>query len=230
MIRAKYIGFFLFALPVIGFGQETDLGAWNSITIESDLSKDFKVGLETELRLDNNMTIPYLFFFSPYGEYDLNKHIRFGAGYRYSYHLTDSDRSHRATAEIVFRNLTEFFMKKPRLDASIRLRGTREAFNLARTESTLRTKLSLSYNLPKTKLEPKAAVEFFYEFDQQLVYTFEDVKGVSGWDKYRIRIGVSYPFKKRHELFPFYQFQSGFNEASIGNTLGLAYVYDFKWK
>lgn len=220
----------LFLMPLYVGAQESDLASWNSITIETEINKDLKISLESELRLDNNISRPYVFFSSPAVDYDIHKHIRLGLAYRFSIHISDRDQSHRATAEIVFRKLSELFTDKSRLDASLRIRGTRETYQYSRTESHLRSKLALSYNLPKTKWEPKAAFEFFYRFDQQLIYTFEEVKGVSGWDKYRFRLGASYPLSKRSDLFMYYQFQNGFNDSALNNIIGLSYTQELKLK
>ena len=80
---------------------------------------------------------------------------------------------------------------------------------------TLRDKVSLSYNIRKTPLEPFTTFELF----------FKD----SEFKKWRFTLGASYPFLKEFDIDVYYRLQQSFNTNNPKqlHILGLGMEYKF---
>lgn len=94
-----------------------------------------------------------------------------------------------------------------------------------RVENTVRLKLKLDYNLPKTKLDLFASTELFYRFQRDVIYTFEEVQTVSSINKYRVKAGARYPLGDHHALKLFGMHQWRYPDRAGEFVLGLGYSY-----
>lgn len=218
---------FIFLLPLSVVSQ-TDFGAWTGMKVHVPLNKKISFGTDVQTRYESNLSELSEFFISPYVSYELNKHIGIGADYRMTYYATKSNYGHREAIDLMFEKLIDLVYEKSRFDFSMRLRGTHEFNRSDDNSSNIRLKGKLSYNLRKTKLEPELSSEFFYHFNDQIVYQASEVITYNRFDKYRIRLGLNYSFSKRHRMKMFYQFQKAFLEDNSSNVLGLKYTYQFK--
>lgn len=81
----------------------------------------------------------------------------------------------------------------------------------------LRTRLQLSYDIPKCKVDPYASAELF-----------NDLKDGFSIQKTRLTAGLEYKIKKVHvlKLFYYYQHEPDDEEPS-GHVAGLSYCYNF---
>jgi hypothetical protein len=214
---------------------QSDLSAWIGADLKCDLSKKWSLGLEAQSRTDLRQRKLDAFLISPSISWKPKKHLVTGISYRatnvpYSKNTTNRVFSHRITADVTFQKLEDFFLpKKSRLGISLRLRGTTEQQAEKRTENTLRLKFKLEYNLPKTKLDLFASTELFYRFQRDLVYTFSEVQSINAINKYRVKVGLSYPFGPstiRIYGLSQWRYPNDSNELLIG----LSYSYEIKTK
>ena len=193
--------------PFLLIAQEQDFQQWSKIGVSYDLNKDLSVSLDQGLRFRENASLPDVTFSNLSLKYDLIKKWSVAIGYRY---ITDFDlsqntsTSHRIYTDVNYRKKKKRWLMKNRL----RYQYQEENF-------TLRDKVSLSYNIRKTPLEPFTAFELF----------FKD----SEFKKWRYTLGASYPFLKEFDIDAYYRIQQSFNTNNPKqlHILGLGIEYKF---
>ena len=193
--------------PFLLIAQEQDFQQWSKIGVSYDLNKDLSVSLDQGFRFRENASLPDVIFSNLSLKYDLIKKWSVAIGYRY---ITDFDlsqntsTSHRIYSDINYRKKKKRWLMKNRL----RYQYQEENF-------TLRDKVSLSYNIRKTPLEPFTAFELF----------FKD----SEFKKWRYTLGASYPFLKEFDIDVYYRLQQSFNTNNPKqlHILGLGMEYKF---
>ena len=193
--------------PFLLIAQEQDFQQWSKIGVSYDLNKDLSVSLDQGFRFRENASLPDVIFSNLSLKYDLIKKWSVAIGYRY---ITDFDlsqntsTSHRIYSDINYRKKKKRWLMKNRL----RYQYQEENF-------TLRDKVSLSYNIRKTPLEPFTAFELF----------FKD----SEFKKWRYTLGASYPFLKEFDIDVYYRLQQSFNTNNPKqlHILGLVMEYKF---
>ena len=193
--------------PFLLFAQEQDFQLWSKVGASYDLNKDFSLSLDQGFRARENASLPDVTFSNLSLKYDLIKKWSVAIGYRY---ITDFDlsqntsTSHRIYADINYRKKKKRWLMKNRL----RYQYQEENFKL-------RDKVSLSYNIRKTPLEPFTAFELF----------FKD----SEFKKWRYTLGASYPFLKEFDIDVYYRLQQSFNTNNPKqlHILGLGMEYKF---
>ena len=197
----------LFFCPFLLIAQEQDFQLWSKVGASYDLNKDLSVSLDQGFRARENASLPDVTFSNLSLKYDLIKKWSVAIGYRY---ITDFDlsqntsNSHRIYSDINYRKKKKRWLMKNRL----RYQYQEENF-------TLRDKVSLSYNIRKTPLEPFTAFELF----------FKD----SEFKKWRYTLGASYPFLKEFDIDVYYRLQQSFNTNNLKqlHILGLGIEYKF---
>lgn len=197
----------LLLCPLLIIAQEQDFQQWSKIGVSYDLNKDLSVSLDQGFRFRENASLPDVTFSNLSLKYDLIKKWSVAIGYRY---ITDFDlsqntsTSHRIYSDINYRKKKKRWLMKNRL----RYQYQEENF-------TLRDKVSLSYNIRKTPLEPFTAFELF----------FKD----SEFKKWRYTLGASYPFLKEFDIDVYYRLQQSFNTNNPKqlHILGLGIEYKF---
>jgi predicted porin len=193
--------------PFLLFAQEQDFQLWSKVGASYNLNKDLRVSLYQGFRARENASLPDVTFSNLSLKYDLIKKWSVAIGYRY---ITDFDlsqntsTSHRIYTDINYRKKKKRWLMKNRL----RYQYQEEIF-------TLRDKVSLSYNIRKTPLEPFTAFELF----------FKD----SEFKKWRYTLGASYPFLKEFDIDAYYRIQQSFNTNNPKqlHILGLGIEYKF---
>ena len=179
---------------------QSDIGMWNGVSLEVPINDKLTTGIDLQLRLENNLRETDELFVSPYLNYDLHKFVRLDLSYRMTSYPSSSAFGHRKTFDIIFRNLMDLLKEDSRLSINARVRTTYEYKRHDENETYLRFRTKATYNLPKTKLSPELAGELFFHFNDQLIYTSEDVSAVHRFNKYRLRGGLTYPLNKQNDL------------------------------
>lgn len=193
--------------PFLLIAQEQDFQQWSKIGVSYDLNKDLSVSLDQGFRFRENASLPDVIFSNLSLKYDLIKKWSVAIGYRY---ITDFDLSQNtSTSHRIYSNIN-YRKKKKRWLMKNRLRYQYQEENF-----TLRDKVSLSYNIRKTPLEPFTAFELF----------FKD----SEFKKWRYTLGASYPFLKEFDIDVYYRLQESFNTNNPKqlHILGLGMEYKF---
>tara|TARA_B100001093_G_C26509985_1_gene877080 strand:+ start:181 stop:798 length:618 start_codon:yes stop_codon:yes gene_type:complete len=193
--------------PFLLIAQEQDFQQWSKIGVSYDLNKDLCVSLDQGFRFRENASLPDATFSNLSLKYDLIKKWSVAIGYRY---ITDFDLSQNTfTSQRIYSDIN-YRKKKKRWLMKNRLRYQYQEENF-----TLRDKVSLSFNIRKTPLEPFTAFELF----------FKD----SNFKKWRYTLGVSYPFLKEFEIDVYYRLQQSFNTNNPKHLhiLGIGMEYKF---
>lgn len=87
----------------------------------------------------------------------------------------------------------------------------------AKHNLTLRSRLSVKYDIPNCKVNPFASVELYTRFDKW-----------KGCDKLRYRIGASYKINKDNSISLYYLYQdANDDDEPKGHAIGLEYSIDF---
>ena len=197
----------LLFFPFLLIAQEQDFQQWSKIGVSYDLNKDLSVSLDQGIRFRENASLPDVTFSNLSLKYDLIKKWSVAIGYRY---ITDFDLSQNSyTIQRIYTDVN-YRKKKKRWLMKNRLRYQYQEENF-----TLRDKVSLSYNIRKTPLEPFTAFELF----------FKD----SEFKKWRYTLGASYPFLKEFDIDVYYRLQQSFNTNNPKQLyiLGLGMEYKF---
>ena len=221
------------AVPFLSSAQ-IDFGIWTGADLRVPITKKLDAGLQMESRFANNISTVDKSFISPYLKYDLHKHIGLGMAYRFGNRptmgLLGGETYHRIGLDANLTDLVELFMKKTKFKFDARIRYTHAWSQGDLNNDNFRTRVKLSYNLPKTKLKPHVAAEFFLRFNDQLTYTSTGVTGNHRFNKYRLRLGLDYPINKRHELNVYYIVEPKLESPDTDFILGLGYKYEVKRK
>ena len=174
--------------------QENDFQTWHSISLRKKIIKKTSLTLKSALRLRENSSLYAKQFFDLKLKRVLSKRISFASGYRYS---TNWDKelnisnNHRLYADFNYKNK---FLK--RWDYSIRNRCQVQG-DINGCNMIVRQKLSLSYNIRKTKLSPDIASEYFLNLED-------------GIKKLRSTISLSHPIIKSLDFKLMYRIQQEF--------------------
>ncbi|MFK7785017.1 MAG: DUF2490 domain-containing protein [Crocinitomicaceae bacterium] len=233
--RRLFLGICCAMLASTSFAQ-SDLSSWLSVGTKYSMNKQWSIGLEVQSRNDLRSGKFNSTFLSPSVSWRPIKHFETEVSYRmssvpYSNSTTNRVGKHRFTADFTFRKIEQLiFSKKSRLGMSLRLRGTNEHEAEERTENTIRLKFKLQYNLPKTKLDVFASTELFYRLQRDVIYTFTEVQSVSAINRYRVRLGASYPIGDQHKIKLFGAPQWNYPDQTSEIVFGLGYSFDFKSK
>ena len=93
---------------------------------------------------------------------------------------------------------------------------TEPEFKDAKHNLSLRSRLSVKYDIPNCKVNPFASVELYTRLDEW-----------KGYDKLRMRIGGSYKINKKNSISLYYLFQDSHDDDEpTGHAIGLEYSID----
>jgi hypothetical protein len=197
------------------------------------LTKKMDAGLEIEMRFHDNVRKVNTSFLSPYVKVEVHKHLGVGVNYRLSNEpdgqgVFGSTNLHRFTLDLEAKKLIALFSKDSPYDAAVRMRYTHETALGDLNNDYWRTQIELKYDWKQFNLKPEISAEFFYHFNDQVSYTFNEVRTHNRFNKYRIRLGMAYALNKRSEVKLFYMLQSQFESPKADYILGFGYAYRFK--
>ena len=193
--------------PFLLIAQEQDFQLWSKVGASYDLNKDLSVSLDQGFRFRENASLPDVTFSNLSLKYDLIKKWSVAIGYRY---ITDFDLSQNtSTSQRIYTDIN-YRKKKKRWLMKNRLR-----YQYQEEIFTLRDKVSLSYNIRKTPLEPFTNFELFLKDSE--------------FKKWRYTLGASYPFLKEFDIDVYYRLQQSFNTNNPKqlHILGLGIEYKF---
>ena len=175
--------------------QENDFQTWTSFSANKKIIKNTRLSVKTGLRLRENSSLYSKLFTDLKIKSKYNKHFSFAIGYRFSNDWNkqlELSQKNRFYSDIYYKDK---YKKRFFFDARARLQtqGNIEGYS-----ATFRHKTALAYNLPKTKLEPSVALEYFLPFESILI------------EKLRYTIGISHPITKDLDVELAYRIQQEF--------------------
>jgi hypothetical protein len=161
--------------------QENDFQTWFSFSVNKKIIKKTTLSVKTGLRLRENSRLYSKQFTDVKIKRKYNKSISYAVGYRFS---NDWDKQlelsqkNRVYSDIYYKDK---YKKRFLFDARARLQTQG---NIEGYPATFRHKSALAYNIPKIKLEPSVALEYFLPFESMLI------------EKLRYTIRLSHPITK----------------------------------
>ena len=187
--------FLIFIIPISVFSQENDFQTWTSISASKKIIKKTNLTIKQGVRFRENSSLYSKLFTDLKIKSKYNKHFSFAIGYRFS---NDWDKqlelsqNNRFYSDIYYKDK---YKKRFLFDVRARLQtqGNTEGY-----ATIFRHKSALAYNIPKTKLEPSVALEYFLPFESMLI------------DKLRYTIGLSHPITKDLDAEIAYRIQQEF--------------------
>ncbi|MDA3891385.1 MAG: DUF2490 domain-containing protein [Salinivirgaceae bacterium] len=201
----KLAFFIIFAFPIVFFaqvsyGQTEDFQNWNSISVKKKINDNTSLIFEQEIRLQDNASRFKDYITVLGGRYSISKYVKFQGLYRHtlSYDPEDGqENEHRWYADVYFK------YKYERLKFGYRARYqlNYQQFNV-NTWHHLRNKLTVKYDLPKSRIVPYAQYEFYYSLNNPIQNSIDKAKYTLGLD-YALfdymSVGAFYRLQYRHE-------------------------------
>ena len=175
--------------------QENDFQTWTSFSANKKIIKNTRLSVKTGLRLRENSSLYSKLFTDLKIKSKYNKHFSFAIGYRFSNDWNkqlELSQKNRFYSDIYYKDK---YKKRFLFDARARLQTQG---NIEEYAATFRHKSALAYNIPKTKLEPSVALEYFLPFESILI------------EKLRYTIGISHPITKDLDVELAYRIQQEF--------------------
>ena len=173
--------FLIFILPISVFSQENDFQTWTSISASKKIIKKTNLTIKQGVRFKENSSLYSKLFTDLKIKSKYSKHFSFAIGYRFSNDWNKQlalRQTNRFYSDIYYKDK---YKKRFLFDARARLQIQG---NIEEYAATFRHRSALAYNIPKTKLEPSVALEYFLPFESMLI------------DKLRYTIKLSHPITK----------------------------------
>ena len=194
-------------LPLFAIGQD-DFQLWSKVEFGYKINKKVSVELTEE-----NASHPSKTFTDFNATYKHNKKVRIRTGYRFiqAFNLAqDIHMRHRWYVDMTLRQKVE------RYQFGFRSRIQHQT-GVDYLERYYRGKLSASYNIRKTPLEPTISIESFLNLQSPQ------------FDKFRYTAALSYPLNKKVQASLYYCVQQEINVSNphIFYILGAGVSYDF---
>lgn len=218
------IAFSLLLLSNRAISQEV-YGLWTGVEVTKPLSNSLSVSVVPELRMTSSplrvddMLLEANIAFKPL------KWLQLVGGYRYSrFYESDFDdrfNGHRYSIAV-----------QPKLELgrfTFSYRGQYQHSMIywydmgysIETKDNFRNRLQISYNIPKTKIEPFVMGELYYDLTSAKQNEF---------NRLRARAGVTYPLNKRNEIEVFCQYQTKLNSNTPETSYVLGIFYSFSFR
>jgi hypothetical protein len=223
MNKIKY--YILLALICIteGIWAQSDFGVWTNFDVKKKLSKRLDATVEGEFRTRNDNKTIGRWDLSTELSYRINSFLKVGGSYNFirfnhkkrgwetghRYELFTTGAYHWSHFEL---SLREKYQHTYRV-------GVSSTYKRANPKDMLRSRVQLSYNIPKCRFTPYTSVEFYH--------TLNDPQR-NGLEKTRYTIGTTYKINKKNMFEVYYRYQaetSSDNEDE--NILGIGYTLKF---
>jgi len=175
--------------------QEKDFQTWSSFLLNKKIIKKTNLSIKQGVRFRENSSLYSKLFTDLKIKNKYNKHFSFAIGYRFSNDWNkqlELSQKNRFYSDIYYKDK---YKKRFLFDVRARLQTQG---NIEGYAATFRHKSALAYNIPKTKLEPSVALEYFLPFESILI------------EKLRYTIGLSHPITKDLNVEIAYRIQQEF--------------------
>ncbi len=186
---------------------QTRIGAKASFDIIDNLTLE----ISPELRFDNEFKLDK-YLLDGGLEYDLLKNLSAGVGYRLlanKKNSGDTEYLHR------YKFFAAYKAKIERWKPGFKLSYADYSDDEEEDSEFLRPKVSLGYNIPKSKITPEIEVEYFYQIPS------------SDWYKVRYGFNLDYKINKRNYINLGYSLDYYLNEYFNRNIIEVCYKLKF---
>lgn len=205
-----------------------DFGVWAGAEYETEIFKDFELGVEQQFRFeDNAQHLDHIHTNIGLG-YKVTDLVRIAGNYRLSLNRRDNDlfaRSHRATADLILRHSIKQwrFTYRGRMQWDFRGHGyTMETGNTP--SSKFRNKFQVQYQIDR-----KTAV--YGDFNIRVLVFDPRDPGFSGINRFRYRAGVKFLTTEYSGVDLFFQHDRDVNVAKPDHLYIVGVGFGFEnWK
>lgn len=208
---------FLISLQL--FAQEKDFKSWNSIGLDFELTKDLEFRVEQELRFENNARYLGDYITVAGFSYKLSKQLKIRGLYRYSINRKPEigfETNHRFYGDVILKHSISRFDFSYRFRYQIKFVPPNDDDFTYLNPQHLRHEFEISYNVPKIKLEPFAAIETYQALNNPIQNRLET---------WRYTLGAGYGLNKTTDIKLFYRIETEndlIHKAKINSILGLS--------
>ena len=237
----------VWSLPLGAYGQSggSDMGIWTEIGVEKKVNKKVSLGLDAELRTDNDASRASRWAVGVDGDYKFSKWLKGSVGYNFLYDRRDKYTYH---ADGSLNKYARYWTPRHRFHAD--LTGS---WNLGQWELSLRERWQYTYR-------PEHTISGRYDYDQEAfdnepkTYSgtgkhvlrsrlqvsralgkwepYANIELYNGWalEKVRYTAGIDLGLTKHHKLGAYYRFQTTHNDSDEEpdmHILGVSYKYKF---
>lgn len=175
--------------------QRHDVQLWTSVSVNQRVGKNWQWKLRQDFRMDNNISQKKNIFTQAEIRYRLNDRMKISGLYRYSNRREDQADRHRIGFKYYYRYKWNRFQANYRFYYQHEIQPNRLAENMARN------RISINYNLKKSKVDPFVAVEHFFRFHHRV----NDTRAM------RYTAGVDVALSKKLDLVLYYRHQRQVN-------------------
>ena len=214
----KFIFLFsmLMFLYQVGNTQNEDVrinsfNTWTSLKLEKKINSKFRITVNPQVRFKEKEWSSY--FVETEARYKVNKLLSSYVGYRYRIKKKNKQGT-KSTGRIYADVKVSKSIERFKPSFRIRFQNLKDYEDLD-IENTLRSKLSTSYDIRKTKIEPQIAFELFYSLTNSTV------------PKTRYLIGSSYDLSKRQSFSLAYQLDYNYDDPENEHILVMKYNFKF---
>ncbi len=201
--------------------QQPDFGTWLSYELKNDISKKWSWTLNAESRIAEKFSKISDFLFESGIKYNLVKHIDLIGLCRYS---RSYEQDFGYINEYRFTGGTILWIKPGRFKLALQEKlqlGSSEVYSKGDNivlSRNIRSKFAVSYNIPKSKVNPYLSAELFFD-----VSPYEKKE----FNKERYKAGFEYNINKNYQLDIFLQYQQKLNSKNQNKlfVVGLAISY-----
>lgn len=205
----KYLLLSLFLFNLNTYGQnETDFHSWSALQLNYELNKSWKLALEEQLRLKEDLSTVDAFFTELTAQFEPNKKFEFGAGFRFirandNKGAIQGYESHiRYHFDMAYKSRIKQLALKQRLRYQRKKEVGSNKPNDVKVNPHIRYKSTITYKIKNWKLDPRFGAELFYQLGEERTRE---------WDKLRLSIGSSWNIKKLGDLNFAYLFEKQLN-------------------
>jgi len=210
-------------ISITGYAQTRDYGLWTGAEVSQKVNKRLSFNLAGELRLrDTLSTLDELLAELGVG-IKINSHFDLFGGYRIG--RSNEDYGFITNHRLTLGAKTDWDISRFKVGYNLRYEyefaeGYYNGYNLEESKR-IRSKVSLDYNLPKTKVSPYISAELFYDMSPYKEHEFSKV---------RYRVGANLPVNKRNAWEIFVQYQKNLNAKTRKSSIVLGLFYSFAMK
>jgi hypothetical protein len=210
-----------------GFARENrDFESWSSVALDYTPHKKWTLGLEGELRLNNNSSEVDQYFTQLSVDYKIFANFELGGGLRYIRNNDTQGKIQGYENHFRFHLDLSYRHRIGPLELRYRVRyQNRNELGVSPSEGDyanqhVRFKTTLIYKIKNWKLDPVFSAELFRHFEEGRETRF---------DKYRLTLGSGYRIKKLGKISLFYRIERTLNAfyPKTTNILMVKYTYRF---